>query len=358
MSDTPNAAPAGASEQTAMPETGPMDRSTAVNLLAELDRPPEKPAEAAPEATDQPTIETPTDDASDESAEAETEGEDAAPEEDAAAEDTEADADPDAQDQFVHGNAKTRLRDGTVVSIGELKKRADEAAEYHAKVPNLAAAAQRIQEREAQLAQQEQQSRDALTNAYNIVNALIPPEPSPELMLTDPVGHYEQEKRREYTMRQLQQILGSAQAQQQHLMQQDEKAREAERQAMLARNHQVLSEKIPEISDPVKHRKFMDDITAAVAPFGFTAEEVSQTVEPRLLHMVHVWSKEVAAYRQLMEQKETAQAKTKAAPPVQKPGPRVSAEQAQKRVADDQLRQWRDSGASRAGAAAILGNLD
>src|ERR1044072_1105475 len=52
------------------------------------------------------------------------------------AEAAKADAEPDATsepDEIIHGNAKTRLRDGTVVAVADLKKAHEKAKEYEAK---------------------------------------------------------------------------------------------------------------------------------------------------------------------------------------------------------------------------------
>lgn len=358
MSDITTAAPAGASEQiTAPTDTSPMGRIAAAELLSGLDMAPETPAEAAPENANQEPIDTPTEDAPAE-ADAADEGEDAAPEAEPAAEDTETKADDEEPEVIIHGNSWLVLRNGDKVRASEARKAIGELREYHAQVPDLAATAQRIREREAQLVQNEQASQAALNNAYTIVNALLPPEPDIALLQTDPLGHYELTQQHQYAMRRLENILGSARAEQAQAMQRDEAAREAEQKAFVAQSYKTLAEKIPGTASPEGRERFYQDIAKAVAPYGISAEEVRKTVHPQLLHMVDELSKKAAAYDKLMAQKATAETKTKAAPPVQPPGRRVSAEQAANQATDSQLRQWRDSGASRAGAAAILGNLD
>ena len=358
MSDITTAAPVGASEQiTAPTDTGPTDRASAVALLAGLDTPPEAPAAATPEANTQEPVETPTEEAPAEAAAAD-EGEDAPTEEVAATEDTDPKADDEEPEVIIHGNAMLVLRDGTKVRASEARKAIGTLREYEAKVPDLAATAARIQEREAQLAQQEQTVQNALAQAYQIVNAYIPPAPDPALRHADFIGYMEQKELREEALNNLRQVQSAAEAEQAQHLQKSEQAREAERKAMLERSYKTLSERVPGIDSPEGLQKFYGDIAKAAAPYGISAEEVNNTVHAPLLHMVHEMSKEVAAYRKLMAQKATAEVKAKAAPPVQPPGRRVSAEQAANQASDTQLRQWRDSGASRAGAAAILGNLD
>jgi hypothetical protein len=68
-------------------------------------------------------------------------------------------AEPESEsepEQFVNGNAKTRMRDGTAVAVGDLKKDREALQEYRAKMPQLTAYEQQLQQRAAQIAQQQQ----------------------------------------------------------------------------------------------------------------------------------------------------------------------------------------------------------
>src|SRR5688572_7733995 len=115
-----NEAPAPSAEGTAAPQ--PLTLDSALGLLnAQDDKKPEQPARAAQE---QPLAPEP--------AAAEPPEADAAPAEAVEAEAPEPDAEPDAE-VILHGNQKTRLRDGSVVAVADLKKAYDEAKEYRAK---------------------------------------------------------------------------------------------------------------------------------------------------------------------------------------------------------------------------------
>jgi hypothetical protein len=155
------AAPAGAVTETPAPATevadlprpldAPLTGAAAAKLLAEWepDSPelplsnPNTPSE--PEAV--AAAEEPV-----EAAQPDSEEEEAVPANEEKAEpETE---EPD--DKFVHGNAKTRRSDGSVVTVGELKKKADLAEEYERVKPQLEQQFRQLQAREAQLAQREQ----------------------------------------------------------------------------------------------------------------------------------------------------------------------------------------------------------
>jgi chemotaxis protein histidine kinase CheA len=370
MSDTPNVAPAGAGEQQPTTPTGPMGMSAAAQVLAGLDDTPEQ-AEAAPESAAQETIDenlTPSEDAAEDAAPIE-EAEDAAPDESAEDAEPADDAEPEAEpeeDQYVHGNARTRLSDGTVTTVGELKKLAAEAKEYRAKMPNIAAAEQQLQARQAQIAQQEQFVQTVLPQAVQILKAYIPPPPDPELLNPnsakyDTFLHYEQQARHAYAIAELQQLQGAQEAHAAHQRQQADQAAEAARRERVVEGGRILREKIPDIADPEKAKAIYEGFVSTAERFGYTAADVDGVDDPRLLHMVHELSvgdkalrAKAAAYDKLMAQQKKAQPKVQSAPPVQKPGVRASVGQAGDRQLDGKFQKWREGGGGMAGAAEIL----
>lgn len=366
MSDLNTVAPAGASEQSL---NAPMDRATAVGLLGSLDDPPEEQVEAGAAGASQESV-TPQEDGvadnaardqgeaqeqqgTDDTGEAEADLEAAGPDED---QPTEAEA-PE-EEQYVHGNAKTRLRDGTVTTVADLKRLADEAKEYRAKLPDLAQAQTQVQEHAERVKSQEQLFQQIVPTAWRVLQTFIPPEPDPALRQTDPLAHYEQWSRREEMLGMLRQIEGGLSAHAQATEQQQSKAREAQERELLTRNRQLLLEKIPEVADPVKRKAVYDGFIKTAMEYGFGQDDVNNVTDPRVLHMVFELSRKAAAWDKFQAQKSAAEKKTGTTPPVQRPGARVSQEQAAEKATAERFQRWARGGADRAGAAAILGNLD
>lgn len=360
MSDITTAAPAGASEQSPTPDIGPMSQHAAAGLLADwTPDEPEAPAAADQGNANQTIEEAPSDNPP--ANEASEQTEETAPKEAAEpAPKAEPKAD-DELDEIIHGNARTRLRDGTVIPVSELKKGYDELRELRAKVPELTAAAERAQQyqaREAHIAQQEQFVQKVLPLALQQLQAQIPPAPDPELVNPnspnyDPILYVQQDAQHKQGIARLQQAQTALQQHQAQQQQQMEEARAAETKTLIEENRRELYKRIPEISDPAKRREVYEGIVSTAAKYGITEQEVNANIDPRLVHMIHDESRDAAAYRRLMAQKSAVQAKTERAAPVQQPGRRVTVQEQAGNAGDELIKRAMKTGRQHDAAAAL-----
>lgn len=334
MPDDTNAAPAGAGEQPITSDTGPMGVSAAAGLLAEWS--PDGPEATAAADTgneqepieDAPAGDAPADDGDDEPVEAATD-KDAEP-----APEAEPTAD-DEPEEFIHGNARTRLRDGTVVPVSELKKGYDELRELRAKMPDMAAASERVaqyQAREAQIAQQEQLLAQALPLTLQRMQARMPPVPDPSLVDPnspnyDPMLYVQQDAHYKREFGELQQTHEAMQQHQAQQQQQMTEARAAEAKKLIEENRKALFERIPEIADATKRAAVYQGFVDTAGKYSISKQEVDTFYDARVLHMIHDLSRKAAAYDKLMAQKPAVQEKTRTAAPVQQPGRRVAAQE-------------------------------
>lgn len=355
----------GAGGEPAPTDFGRMDKEAAVALLAGLEDAPDGDAAANPGASDQASIEPPSED--DKAAAADEQSEETA--DDDAAEIPADDAEPELEaepDERIHGNTRTRLRDGTVVTIAELKKGYDEAREYRAKAPEYDAAQKQIEQyrqHEAQIAQAEQLYKEILPLAVERLQATLPAAPDPGMLDEtnpnyDPIRYLQEDQRHKLAVAELQKLRSTIQERQKQEQRQQEEARAAELQKLVAENRSALVEKIPELADPEKGKAVYDGFVDVAGKYGFTKQEVDQTYDHRLLYMVHDLSKKAAAYDKLMAQKPVAQKKVEGAAPVQRPGVRVSPEAAGQRAIEERVQAWDRGGRSKAGAIAILEMLE
>jgi hypothetical protein len=377
MSDTPTTSVAA---DVARPEksTAPLGMNTAVDILGQLDAPTaEEPVAAGPSAGDQvnsePETESPdqtdetgegepsasTEDQTEEPAESEepVEGEESAETEE---------PEPKSEDEeLVHGNMKTRLRDGTVVTVGQLKKDAEEARELREYVPQLQARAQQIQAQESQLAQQQQEVQAALEQVSQVFRNIIPPPPDPQMRIEDPVRWMQLDGDHRDAVARWQQINAQYETQRLQGQQQQEQARVAQLQQLVTHGQKFLREKIPELSDPAKSEEFQRDFSNVAKTYGFTPEEVSAVYDPRLIYMVidrekkiKELSQKAAAYDKLISQRKSANQKTTGVPPMSKPGARVAPGDQQRRGLDQKMEQWRQKGGGMPGAVDILSQIE
>lgn len=372
MSDLPSAPAAAGGEQS---DSGRMDWATLSAQLAALDDELEGEAAAEPGESAQSPTEQPSDNT--EAVAAAEDGEGEASEEDAEqpADDAEtaaekADskvAEPELAEK-IHGNTVTRLRDGTEVTLGELKRGYDELRDYRARMPELTAAAEKVkglETREAQLAQQEQLYQTVVPLAFQFIQSRLPPAPDPALLDEsspnyDPIKWVQDNQRHNAAFAEIQQLHAGLQSQRQQQQQKAEEDREAELKKFVEANQQTLRSKIPDLADPVKGQEIYKELVNTVSKYGYTEQEIDRgykLYDHKMLYMLHDLTRKAAAYDKLVAQKPAAAAKTKPATPVQQPGRRVSAEETESRAVNDSYNRWRREDRSMDGFLKILEKL-
>lgn len=280
------------------------------------------------------------------------EGEAATPEPAQEAETPAPDAEPETEaevDEVVHGNAKTRLRDGRVVTIGELKKLADRAQELERATPDQ----QKLTERQAQLAQQEQFLNQVLPHAVRIAQAAIPPEPDPSLRESDPIEFFTQQSRRAEKIAEWQQVEHARQVQEQQAKSEQDKAF----QAFVSEQQSKLIEARPDIKDPAKAKELYETVKAGALSVGFTSEDVEKTYDHRLILLAEKAARWDNHQKEMAARKPVIEAKAKGAVPVQKPGPRSDASEPKAKQSSELFERLSRTG-SIDDAAAYLDSLE
>ena len=141
--------------------------------------------------------------------------------------------------------------------------------------------------------------------------ATPPKAPSRELFDSDPLGYMEAKMNFDDDV---------ATYQQQHekfqqLSAQQSQAEQAARQAYLMREVETLKTVIPELGNPERAGKFKEQILQAGQAYGYTADEISQVVESRALHVL----RDAMKYREIMQGKKKADEKAQSARPKSAP---------------------------------------
>jgi hypothetical protein len=343
MEEQTQAAPEGVSEPTPAPAAAPQD--TSIHGIARLMEPREKPEAAAA------AEEAPAESAPEESAEQPPEegNEQPAPE-------AEPEATPEPEETFVHGNAKTRMRDGTPVAVADLKKGWDELKEYKAKVPQLSAYEQQLREAAAQVAQQQQHLHRILPGVIETQRSRIPPPPDPSLLQTDPIAHYEQKVAHDNAVSYLQGLEAADAA----TRQQEAKRQQDQFQSYVAEQKQKLYEKLPDLSNPQRRDEVYKGCVDTANEFGFSKDEVDAVYDHRLLHMVHTLAAERAEFRKLKAEraKQTAIVKAKTpAVPAATPQRRVSTQESAVANRQELISRVQSSGGNMRDVAAAMQKL-
>jgi hypothetical protein len=318
-------------ENTAAPEGAATEPFTTSAAAALLDRDDENtsPNPTTPEATTQETSPAEPEEAS---------GEEASPPDEG-----ESNADPET---YVHGNAKTRLRDGREVTVAELKRLAGEAEEFRRRSAEFDAQSRDLQTKQAQLAQQSPFFDQTLKHAIGVLQANIPPEPAPALREQDPIEYFLQKDRRDAKLVELNRLQQAQQAN-------DRKVQAEQAQAQKERlelNQKRLYEMMPELREPAKREQWWGKVSKMGTSLGFTSAEMNRIDDPRVM----VMADKAAKWDELQANKPKAVAKAANATPVQPPGRRTSPAETQGKAIEGLIQRAKSSGGKMDDIAAII----
>jgi hypothetical protein len=141
--------------------------------------------------------------------------------------------------------------------------------------------------------------------------ATPPKAPSREMFDSDPLGYMEAKMNFDEDVAKYQQQNEKFQ----ELSAQQSQAEQSARQAYLMREVENLKTVIPELGNPERAGKFKEQILIAGQAYGYTAEEISQVVESRALHVL----RDAMKYREIMNGKKKADEKAQSARPKSAP---------------------------------------
>lgn len=261
---------------------------------ADTDAPADEPAEEAEPSNED---ETP---ASDEDAEPETE---------------------EAPDEIVHGNAKTRLRDGTVVAVADLKKAFDELQEFKRQGPDISKQREEVEQVKAKVQQQQKYLEEVLPHAIGVLERTIPPEPPLSLRDSDPIEYFMQKDQRETALAEFRSIDNARQL----ALAEQQKAQQAEFQKYIQTERDRLLDVKPELKDPEKAKAFHTDFVRVGKKYGFSDDEINGVHDHRLIVALVEADGKATKWDKLHapDTKKQVAEKTKDTIPVQQPGRRV-----------------------------------
>lgn len=249
------------------------------------------------------------------------------------------------------------LRDGTRVRWGDLKRNLAEAQEIQRHRQELNQRFNQFQQTQAQLAQQHQYLNQVLPQAIQILQGSlpeVPPMPSPALVQTDYFAYQEQlaahlaaKEQRGQKEAQLRQMVHAQQAGHQEMA----RRQQSEQTAYVQDEQRKLVDAFPDLRDEGKRAQFLADVRKyGRETYGFSDDEIGRVAD----HRTALVLRDAIAYRKLQAQKPKAAAKAKSAPPVQRPGKRVSESEQQAVTYRKEMDALRKSGSMDDAAALIL----
>ena len=235
------------------PDTGTVQTDSAPNLddksVAELFAMEEEADEANPNpvASEAP-VKKPgkqaEEDGEPEAVEAESEEVPEAEESDA--EEADPEAKPDSEAIEIDGKRWTR---------DELKASLMMHADYTRKTQEVAEQRKAMDTAVERLSKQDEKAKADLGFAMSVLQAILPPEPDPSIIPTDPVGYMQAKAQRDQAMTVIRQLQGQQAA---YNQQQQEQTREQSARALQS-EWQAAVQKLPELAAPEGRQKFREE---------------------------------------------------------------------------------------------------
>lgn len=305
------------------------------------------------ETTDLPEDQAQDDKAADKEAEEKSEDDLVA---EAVAKEQEAETDDDGQQdgyqsgKFAADTANVRLKDGTVISVQDLKRGYLSQASFTRGTQENAKERETLASQKAEVenyARTLQAQRDFLLQA----SQQFLPQPPDESLLDnqspnfDPLRYMAIKADYDKKVGALQQLHQMSQAEHGRMTQEQQQQREQVR----SREAKLLLEQMPEFKKPDVYKKFWSSAVDVMAEYGFSEEEMNNTVD----HRVYKIYRDLAAYQRarskLPQVKDTVQSK-----PVLTGKKRMDPQEKSSREKQARQEQLRKTGTFDAGVSALM----
>jgi len=262
----------------------------------------------------------------------------------APASEDEAQSDDETPSESPEEAPRVRLKDGTEVTLDEIedwRKGTLRQSDYTRKTQEVASAKRELEQRQAAIAEQQQQFTQAIDVAMRVVEARMPQPPDASMLDTDPIGYIQQKEAYEAAVNEMASLVRQKNEHEAKL--------KAEQQrnfaTWAAKEHETLLERAPELKDPKRAKAFIDEVASVLPEYGFAKEDLANLYDHRLVLVL----RDAVAFRKLKASTPKALDKAKDAPPVQQPGRRVSPDDAKVRAMQENRQMLRKTGDRRLG---------
>lgn len=255
-----------------------------------------------------------------------------------------------ASGKFAADTASVRLKDGTVISVQDLKRGYLAQASFTRGTQELAKERETLASVKAEVestAQALKQQRDFLLQA----SQQFLPQPPDRTLLDqnsvnyDPLRYMREKDEYDAKVQSLTHLQQMSQAEMARMSQEQN----AQREQIKSREAQKLLEVMPELEKPDVYKKFWSEAVEAMAEYGFTEAEMNATLDHRVYKIYRDLAKIQAARRRLPAVKESVQSK-----PVLAGKKRMDPQEKTSRERQVRHEQLRKTGSFDAGVSALM----
>jgi hypothetical protein len=291
----------------------------------------------------------------DETEEADTEAEEAT--EEAAEEPSEEEAEAESDDgpgyeqgKFAADTANVRLKDGTVISVQDLKRGYLAQASFTRGTQELAEERKSLATQKTEVEQHARTLQEQRDFILQVAQKFIPQPPDPSMLDDrssgfDPVGYWRLKDDYERKVGELTKLQQDSQATQARTTEEQKR----QQKELRDREAKLLLEAMPELKKPEVYGKFWTEAVDTMSEYGFSAEELDGAIDHRLYRVY----RDLAAYRRARKALPTVK-KDVQSKPVLTGKKRMDPKAKSSREAQVRSEQLRKTGSFEAGVGALM----
>jgi len=196
--------------------------------------------------------------------------------------------------KFAADTANVRLKDGTVISVQDLKRGYLSQASFTRGTQENARERETLASRKAEVEQHARSLQEQRDFILQVAQRFLPQPPDRTLLdrnstSYDPIRYMELQQDYNDRIGQLQQLHSAAQAEQAKATQEQQR----QQNEVKERELKLLLEAMPELKKPEVSKKFWADSVETMAEYGFSEEELGAATDHRLYRVF----RDLSAYR-------------------------------------------------------------
>ena len=176
------------------------------------------------------------------------------------------------------------LESGEKIPLRELEKGYLRQADYTRKTQNVAVMRSQMEQAQTSVQTQQRQVQNAWNGLHKYIQGILPPEPDPSMISTDPQGYQQQLAYRAQAQHELNAIMKNAKK----VKGQAKQLQGEQLTAAVTSERHSLLDKMPELNSPKRMQVFMDNYRQTAQNLGFNEQEIGMTYDHRILQMAYL----------------------------------------------------------------------
>lgn len=249
--------------------------------------------------------------------------------------------------RFVSKDAKVRLEDGTVITVGDLARNNLYQRDYTRKTSELAEERRQLEGYKQKFGEHAQALKAQRDFLLSVAPKLLPQPPDRSMMETDPMGYMQAKADYDERMTVISQLT---QAQQAELQRANEEQAQSFNE-MRRQEAERLFSAAPELKNPQTYQQFWSDaVTTMAERYGFSEQEINEATD----HRFYLAMRDLVKFHKAMARAPKVKEQIQQKPKLISGGKRMDPKVKISREAGERAQRLRQTGSFEAGVAALM----